>query len=97
MVLRERVASAVARQLARNPDGLPNGRLPNAALDAVLDAADDVEPTLARAIRAFGLSGRARVRMLRTARTIADLEDSASVAGRHVLEAARLRNALERP
>jgi magnesium chelatase family protein len=96
-VLRERVLAAVERQRHRNRDGrtrggyVPNGRLPTGTLhrlsratDAVLDAVDHVMAT-------YRLSGRGRVRLLRLARTLADLADRDDVRVEDVLEAAALR------
>jgi magnesium chelatase family protein len=46
---------------------------------------------LARAVNQFGLSARAYDRILRLARTIADLSDGGAVEGEHVGEALRYR------
>ena len=49
-----------------------------------------------QAVRALGLSARAYTRVLRLARTIADLEGSDAIAPAHVAEAISLR-VLDRP
>ncbi len=54
------------------------------------------EALIRAAIRRFGLSARAYHRVLRLARTIADLEGSGSIRGEHVAEAIQYRS-LERP
>ena len=46
---------------------------------------------LARAVESLGLSARAYVRVLRVARTIADLDDSRNVSAAHLSEAVRCR------
>jgi magnesium chelatase family protein len=43
------------------------------------------------AVDRFGLTGRAHDRLLRVARTLADLEGILSVSGRHVAEALQFR------
>ena len=48
----------------------------------------------AQAIERFHLSGRAYHRILRLARTIADLEASAAVNARHIAEAIQYRRGL---
>ena len=44
----------------------------------------------------LGISARSYHRVLRVARTIADLEDSPSIQAQHVAEALQLRRALDR-
>jgi magnesium chelatase family protein len=52
---------------------------------------DAARAILHRAIRGLGLSARAHDAVLRVARTIAHLEGSASIEGRHVAEAIQYR------
>lgn len=89
-VVAERIADARARQHARN-GGAPNGRLGGRALRTAcrLD-----EPAAARAVLLAdreGLSGRGTDRLLRVARTIADLGQRPSVTIADLDEAARFR------
>ncbi len=88
-----RVAGARERQGAR---GTRNARLRGGALRRAcgLDAA--AREVLSRAAQRLGLSARAHDRILRVARTIADLEGAARVEARHLLEAVQYR-ALDRP
>jgi magnesium chelatase family protein len=94
-VVAARIAAARRVQVARN-GGIPNGRLAGAALRAVcgLDGA-----TAGRAVALAeleGLSGRGTDRLLRVARTIADLRGAATVQSADLDEAARFRAPLER-
>ena len=87
--IRARVLAARCAQLARA--GKPNGQLSNRELerDCVLNPADHA--LLQDAIRRFGLSMRAEHRILKVARTIADLEGRAAVATPHITEALSYR------
>jgi magnesium chelatase family protein len=95
-----RVAAARERQ-ARRYQMMPEaaGIRTNAEADgAVLDAVATPEPAgralLARAAERLGLSARGYHRVLRVARTLADLEGAASVIRRHVAEALSYRRLL---
>ena len=84
---RDRVADARARQRART--GCPNAA---AAFEALTPALATPATTLLREVYERGtLSARGRVRALRVARTIADLEGSIDISAEHVLEALGLR------
>ena len=83
--VRERVLAARERQCARA--GAPNGELD--AREIALGG--DVERLLTAAGTASGLSGRGRERVLRIARTIADLAGREQIAGDDLAEAIALR------
>jgi magnesium chelatase family protein len=92
--IRDRVQEARERQLHRFRG---TGVFANAQLGArdlrrfcAVDVAG--ERRLAEAVRRLGLSARAYYRVLRLARTIADLAGAAEIAGDHVLEAITYRN-----
>jgi magnesium chelatase family protein len=91
--VRPRVLAARARQRDREPGigSALNARLSPAMLGivAALDAAGT--RCLRRAAERVGLSARAVHRLLRVARTVADLEGSERVLESHVMEAAQYR------
>jgi magnesium chelatase family protein len=91
---REQVVLARARQAARQGrcgTTTWNGRIEDAALHAACAASDRVLLLLEDLQRMHRLGTRARIRLLRIARTIADLADRERIAEEHVLEAAQLR------
>jgi len=90
-----RVRDARARQLARASltGVLTNADLGCAALLRVARPDADGQRLLERAMDRLGLTGRAHDRLLRVARTLADLERRDGVAGRHVAEALQFRGA----
>jgi magnesium chelatase family protein len=93
-VVAERVAAARAVQLARYahmPGMRVNADVEGALLEEV--AAPDTEgrDLLARVAERFGLSARGYHRVLRVARTIADLDGAADVRKPHIAEAVSYR------
>lgn len=89
--VRARVETARQRQIARQ--ALPNARLGPASLakHCVLDGAG--RRLLAQALGQLGLSARATQRVLRVARTIADLEGTAGIREAHLAESIQYRRA----
>jgi len=94
-LVRKRVEEARSRQLERS--GCPNQLLPASEVEyhCRLQASD--RRLLSTAIERLHLSARARHRVLRVARTIADLAGAAHIDGAHLSEALHLRNAERRP
>lgn len=86
--MRARVIAARALQLQR---GFYNAHIPPSRLREVcaLDAAG--ERTLEMAVRKMSLSARAHDRILKVARSIADLSATAQVQAKHVAEAVQYR------
>jgi magnesium chelatase family protein len=93
--VRERVARARAIQAERNPGGAWNARLRGAALRRACGLDDDGRRLLQAAVEKLGLSARAHDKVLRVARTAADLDGAAQVRAAHVGEAIQYR-ALDR-
>ena len=86
--MRERVCRARARQQAR---GFLNAHIPTRLLRKLCDLDDAGERTLEMAMKRSGLSARAHDRILKVARTIADLSQTDSVSAKHVAEAVQYR------
>ena len=87
--MRERVPRARDLQQRR---GYYNAHIPSQHLRWLceLDAAG--EPTLELAVRKMGLSARAHDRVLKVARTIADLDHAPGVSSKHLAEAVQYRS-----
>ncbi len=87
--VRAAVATARARQIARQ--GRPNARLSPREIEShcLPDAAGAA--LLARAMAQFSLSARAYHRILKVARTVADVAGSPAIAASHVAEAVAYR------
>jgi magnesium chelatase family protein len=83
--VRRRVEAARARQLERC--GQPNGRMTQAETFATCQLGDGDQALLEQAIERLQLSARSAVRILRTARTIADLDGADAIATTHLAEA----------
>ena len=90
--IRKRVAAAIERQQTRQ--GLANGRLagPAIQLHCVVDSA--AQSLLHQAVARLGLSARALHRVLKVARTIADLAAVPRIATEQVAEALQYRQML---
>lgn len=89
--IQARVTAARETQLARG--GVPNAALAGRKLRAACALVGDAEALFSRAIDRMGLSGRAHDRVLRVARTVADLASEEEIAVEHVAEALNYRRA----
>jgi magnesium chelatase family protein len=86
--VRARVTAARARQLARPVgEGECNARVPPRALREIAALEPDARALLTAASERLGLSARAATRVVRVARTIADLEAEERIVSAHVAEA----------
>jgi magnesium chelatase family protein len=92
--VRERVAAARERMLSRQ--GMPNAALEPRGLRDHLHAADDGLSLLRQAVDELGLSARAYDRILKVARTIADLDGRETVTMDDISEGIGYR-VLDRP
>jgi magnesium chelatase family protein len=87
--IRGRVAAARARQLAR--DGALNARLQGRVLRSRTRLDSDARRMFDRALTRLALTARGHDRVLRVARTIADLEGSEGICPEHLGEALQFR------
>lgn len=92
--VRERVEAAAALQLARQ--GKANHLLSNTELEDLCELEPEAEALVRRAIHGLGLSARAYHRILRVARTLADLANSPTTTAVQLSEAIQYRQ-LDRP
>lgn len=83
--IKERVLRAVDAQMARQ--GILNAHLGGKTLEQVVTLSDGQKELLSSAIDKLGLSARSFTKVLKVARTIADLAGSAQVEDAHLLEA----------
>ncbi len=88
----ERVERAFARQIARQ--GKPNSRLAPREIESQCPVGADAQNMLRRAVERLHLSARAYHRILKVARSIADLDDAADIRPPHVAEAIQYRRFL---
>jgi len=87
--MRDRVEAARAIQQQR---GFYNSRIPSRLLRKLCALDDAGERTLEMAVRRMGLSVRAHDRILKVARTVADLDGRDSVLAKHLAEAVQYRS-----
>ena len=88
-VIRQRVNVAYHAQLLRQ--GKPNAKLSPKEIDVQCKPNEAGEELLKTAIHRMGLSARAYHRVLKVARTIADLAGSAQITTAHIAEAIQYR------
>ena len=88
-LVRERVSEARVVQDRRQ--GAPNSALSGRRLREVCALHGDAEALFSRAVDRMGLSGRGHDRVLRVARTVADLSGEEEIAAEHVAEALNYR------
>ncbi len=89
LVIQARVEAARQRQLARQ--GKPNAQLSVTEIDTLCAPDAQGEALLRQAITRLNLSARAYHRVLKVARTIADLAGSEALLTPHIAEAVQYR------
>jgi len=87
--MRARVEAARAIQDTR---GYLNARIPPVMIRKVCQLDESAERTLEMAVRKLSLSARSHDRLLKVARTIADLGGQSQVAAKHIAEAVQYRS-----
>ena len=94
--IRERVISARRKQLERFASSREklycNAQMSSRHIRSFCNLSADCERLLERAMTQQGLSARAHDRILKVARTIADLEDAPHLAPKHIAEAIQYRS-----
>ena len=92
-MLREQVCASRERQKQRfGSTSMTNGRMDGKQIREHCKLTPGGEALLKQAVETLGLSNRAHDRVLRVARTIADLDSSDPVEDRHLAEAVQLRS-----
>jgi magnesium chelatase family protein len=88
--LHQKVRNAFMQQKKRGQERL-NGSLTDQEIPKFCPLADEAQRIMDQAIGRFGLSFRAVGRILKVARTIADLEECEDIQKEHLLEALSYR------
>ena len=90
---RVELARSIQRERFREEDGVSvNADMGEAQLQKYCSLTADCEKILRTAFERLHLSARARSRIIKVARTIADLDASADICPKHILEATSYRN-----
>ncbi|MDY3617814.1 YifB family Mg chelatase-like AAA ATPase [Agathobaculum sp.] len=89
--IRRRVLRARETQYARQGQGVCNANIPPARLAELCPLSDSASRMFKAAFERLGLTARAHDRVLRTARTIADLAGSEVLQAEHLAEALQYR------
>jgi magnesium chelatase family protein len=82
----------IAARAVQQSRGYYNAHIPARSLRKHCALDDSGERTLEMAVRRMGLSARAHDRILKLARTIADMDQSEAVSAKHLAEAVQYRS-----
>jgi magnesium chelatase family protein len=91
LAIRERVVRARKLQSTRQGPTKPNASLTPDEVGTMCLPDLEGRILMRKAYRRFGLSARSYHRILKVARTVADLDGSESIRGKHILEALQYR------
>jgi magnesium chelatase family protein len=91
-LIRERVTAARQIQRKRFGNDRPNGQLSSSELKKHAVLGPECQDLLRHAVDEMGMSARACDRLVRVARTIADLAGSKDIQRDHLMEAITFRN-----
>jgi magnesium chelatase family protein len=95
-IVATRIATARAGQRRRSSGARLNGRVSGRELRRICRLSAIANRRAIELAEMEGLSGRGTERLLRVARTIADLANAPAVLGEHLEEAARFRSPMSR-
>jgi len=89
---RVKIVRELQKQRYKNYSFSTNGRLSPSAIQRFCHLTDSANQTLKSAFERLGLSARAYNRLLKVARTIADMETREKIEQHHIAEAIQYRN-----